>query len=101
MLRVAPAPTHGRLAQSVEHLVYTERVGGSSPSPPTSPSDHCDFSDFREVAPQPLAGLWREFHEHPAAVMRIGASKEDAFLYHRLEPPQRGGGRHCCRDAQA
>jgi hypothetical protein len=25
----------GRLAQSVEHLVYTERVGGSSPSPPT------------------------------------------------------------------
>ena len=27
----------GRLAQLVEHLVYTERVGGSSPSPPTSP----------------------------------------------------------------
>ena len=27
----------GRLAQSVEHLVYTERVGGSSPSPPTAP----------------------------------------------------------------
>jgi hypothetical protein len=26
----------GRLAQSVEHLVYTERVGGSSPSPPTN-----------------------------------------------------------------
>ena len=26
---------HGRLAQLVEHLVYTERVGGSSPSPPT------------------------------------------------------------------
>src|SRR3954454_13243177 len=26
----------GRLAQLVEHLVYTERVGGSSPSPPTS-----------------------------------------------------------------
>ena len=25
----------GRLAQLVEHLVYTERVGGSSPSPPT------------------------------------------------------------------
>jgi len=29
--------TTGRLAQSVEHLVYTERVGGSSPSPPTTP----------------------------------------------------------------
>ena len=27
----------GRLAQLVEHLAYTERVGGSSPSPPTSP----------------------------------------------------------------
>ena len=25
----------GRLAQLVEHLVYTERAGGSSPSPPT------------------------------------------------------------------
>ena len=28
--------TFGRLAQLVEHLVYTERVGGSSPSPPTT-----------------------------------------------------------------
>jgi hypothetical protein len=27
--------TKGRLAQLAEHLVYTERVGGSSPSPPT------------------------------------------------------------------
>ena len=27
--------SHGRLAQLVEHLVYTEGVGGSSPSPPT------------------------------------------------------------------
>src|SRR3569833_1399609 len=26
---------NGRLAQLVEHLVYTERVGGASPSPPT------------------------------------------------------------------
>jgi hypothetical protein len=26
----------GRLAQLVEHLVYTERAGGSSPSPPTN-----------------------------------------------------------------
>ena len=25
----------GRLAQLVEHIVYTDRVGGSSPSPPT------------------------------------------------------------------
>jgi hypothetical protein len=28
-------PARGRLAQLVEHLVYTERVGGSRPSPPT------------------------------------------------------------------
>ncbi len=28
--------SEGRLAQLVEHLVYTERVGGSSPSAPTS-----------------------------------------------------------------
>src|SRR5262249_41632127 len=34
----------GRLAQLVEHLVYTEEVGGSSPSPPTSL--------------RPRAGLW-------------------------------------------
>lgn len=33
----AYTPRCGRLAQSVEHLVYTERVGGSSPSPPTIP----------------------------------------------------------------
>ena len=26
----------GRLAQLVEHLVYTEEVGGSTPSPPTT-----------------------------------------------------------------
>ncbi len=30
----------GRLAQLVEHLVYTERVGGSSPSPPTMTYRH-------------------------------------------------------------
>ena len=35
---IAPAWSGpGRLAQLVEHLVYTERVGGSSPSPPTRP----------------------------------------------------------------
>lgn len=29
----------GRLAQPVEHFVYTEGVGGSNPSPPTSSVD--------------------------------------------------------------
>ena len=30
----------GRLAQLVEHLVYTERVSGSNPLPPTIPFPH-------------------------------------------------------------
>ena len=30
-------PELGRLAQLVERFVYTEDVGGSSPSPPTIP----------------------------------------------------------------
>jgi hypothetical protein len=30
-----PDEVLGRLAQLVEHIVYTDRVGGSSPSPPT------------------------------------------------------------------
>src|SRR5438270_3128686 len=33
---------HGRLAQLVEHLVYTERVGGSNPSPPTIRGQRCE-----------------------------------------------------------
>src|SRR6185437_1698463 len=33
----AISPANGRLAQLVEHIVYTDRVGGSSPSPPTIP----------------------------------------------------------------
>jgi hypothetical protein len=32
--------SRGRLAQLVEHLVYTERVGGSSPSAPTMEIPH-------------------------------------------------------------
>ena len=31
----------GRLAQLVEHLVYTERVIGSSPLPPTIKFNEC------------------------------------------------------------
>ena len=34
--RNAAAQAIGRLAQLVERLLYTERVGGSSPSPPTN-----------------------------------------------------------------
>ena len=39
----------GRLAQLAEHLVYTERVGGSSPSPPTG---------FRSLSLSALAGAF-------------------------------------------
>jgi hypothetical protein len=38
-------PEQGRLAQLVEHLVYTERVGGSSPSAPTT-----GFIQFGEIS---------------------------------------------------
>jgi hypothetical protein len=34
MIVTALINTQGRLAQLVERLVYTENVGGSSPSPP-------------------------------------------------------------------
>jgi hypothetical protein len=36
-VRLVLPSMQGRLAQLVERLVYTENVGGSSPSPPTSP----------------------------------------------------------------
>ena len=36
MLYISFYLMRGRLAQLVEHLVYTERVIGSSPLPPTS-----------------------------------------------------------------
>ncbi len=32
-----PCPGFGRLAQLAERLVYTEKVGGSTPSSPTKP----------------------------------------------------------------
>jgi hypothetical protein len=41
----------GRLAQLVEHLVYTERVGGSSPSAPTTEIRH-----FRRVEDDRASG---------------------------------------------
>ena len=33
----------------VEHLVYTERVGGSSPSPPTIVPTFCFFHFLRSI----------------------------------------------------
>ena len=52
----------GRLAQLVEHLVYTERVGGSSPSPPTIAPELPDLRNITRraiVAALALSvGLW-------------------------------------------
>ena len=41
----------GRLAQLEEHLVYTERVGGSRPSPPTiSPNSLAKILERSQLA---------------------------------------------------
>ena len=50
--RDGTGPGDGRLAQLVEHLVYTERVGGSSPSAPTSLPEVRDgrFSSARRIS---------------------------------------------------
>jgi hypothetical protein len=37
----------GRLAQLVERLLYTQDVGGSSPSPPTNRSKQASPRDFQ------------------------------------------------------
>jgi hypothetical protein len=42
----------GRLAQLVEHLVYTERVGGSSPSPPTNKIKYLPLFSPKRPAPK-------------------------------------------------
>jgi tripartite-type tricarboxylate transporter receptor subunit TctC len=44
----------GRLAQLVEHLVYTERVGGSSPSPPTTASVLPNYGVFKNLRMGPV-----------------------------------------------
>ncbi len=48
------AEAKGRLAQLAEHLAYTERVGGSNPSPPTSPGR--DGGSPARQQPEPDAG---------------------------------------------
>jgi hypothetical protein len=49
---VALVNVQGRLAQLVERLVYTENVGGSSPSPPIGWMNltRRDFRDLREAS---------------------------------------------------
>ena len=62
----------GRLAQLVEHLVYTERVGGSSPSSPTNPNPaviDLGIGPYRGLLDTP----WGEGLGVPALVEATGA----------------------------
>src|SRR5271154_1188710 len=74
----------GRLAQLAEHLVYTERVGGSSPSPPTT---------FGSLKLSPLAAAFAL-----VGVMLTPAAAQDhgppmSFRVAQLESHECG--RHC------
>ena len=61
---MAGAPSlRGRLAQLVEHLVYTERVGGSSPSAPTR---------FRDIVVPASAASYRTQGRGPSAINPFG-----------------------------
>jgi hypothetical protein len=68
----------GRLAQLAEHLVYTERVGGSSPSPPTSRRRHFQ----RLVALGLIVAL---------GAFAPAARAESGSMTFRVEPLETGG----------
>ena len=75
----------GRLAQLAEHLVYTERVGGSSPSPPTS-----------FAASRGLLALTAAFALGAVAVAPVAAQEHGASMSFRVAPLEsRECGRHC------
>jgi hypothetical protein len=68
----------GRLAQSVEHLVYTERVGGSSPSPPTS------CRKLLRVGLGAILGL-------AGLLSSAAASADSSSMTFRVQPLEAGG----------
>jgi hypothetical protein len=75
----------GRLAQLAEHLVYTERVGGSSPSPPTA------RGRFRG-----LAGLVAAFMLAGIALTPAAAQERGGAMSFRVAPLESGEcGKHC------
>ena len=63
----------GRLAQLVERLLYTQNVGGSSPSPPTKPCD----------AP-PLTGSVSRLHPRVAALRRARSRRRGGGVHARF-----------------
>jgi hypothetical protein len=84
-----PLGPEGRLAQSVEHLVYTERVGGSSPSPPTNDllKSIRNTKNFDASARLPEWG--------PLGGQVIGLRQHDAFC--RRDPIVTSARRQRCR----
>ena len=75
----------GRLAQLAEHLVYTERVGGSSPSPPTS------RGRFRALSALAAAFMLGGIALTPAAAQERGG----AMSFHVAPLESRECGKHC------
>src|SRR5271168_1018437 len=75
----------GRLAQLAEHLVYTERVGGSSPSPPTSRGRFAALSVLASAVM--LCGIGFA----PAAAQERGG----AMSFHVAPLDSRECGKHC------
>src|SRR5271155_2092823 len=68
----------GRLAQLVERFLYTEDVGGSSPSSPTSPGVSRNSRRIKTVAPKlrsneggPFQRILRIFLPHRATLPRV------------------------------
>src|SRR5450631_1074197 len=67
----------GRLAQLVEHLVYTERVGGSRPSPPTTRR--------RAASSGPRFGRWISLLLAVLCLSGLPARAEAAAMQFRVE----------------
>jgi hypothetical protein len=63
-IHLAAWPESGRLAQLVERLLYTQNVGGSSPSPPTSLRKR---SAAKAAAPKPILDVGG-----PSRLLRLG-----------------------------
>src|SRR5438128_283534 len=80
----------GRLAQLGEHLVYTQGVGGSTPSPPTHPRSRAPralVKPRRWTPPGSLGGAAQR--AVLAEVVRADAGEAGALLHQppRREPP--------------